>query len=410
MRIVTKEHARNINAIDEAKGLKMHNRIRPNQARYFISALLLYIFLSLFSISSFSADDPSEAIKTFYQLIATQQCDEAIKLRPNYALSRCKKISKVHIHKVTTELSDNKNAVLLLELDSFYKKKKSYFFGYVRVAKKKGQWLILGPFKSREDYWLDEYVKTYIPGKFKGLSEAEKEAKFIPPPAPNSAIQASKKGLREDEKGMPPGDSIDADEFIQQQPQQESNKPIRKQSSSHQKSTITKPTNEPISAEITPEAKKLLSGSYAVAGNYTGLLIKIRKNFHTNTMGNIVLIDKSRRTIYIYNSANLLLAFFPILSSENSHFPSGLYRINASQSAKLTVASELQANQPIILRKIQKLATSTNSQSKQIEKKQYYYIRDLFDADKNNSLQLSPIDIKKLQQVVAMSAIVYSGQ
>jgi hypothetical protein len=368
--------------------------------------LLLSVFLSVLSVSSFSADAPSEAIKTFYQLIAKQQCQEAIKLRPHYALSRCKKISKVHVHKATTELSDNDNAVLLLELDSFYNKKKSYFFGYVRLAKKKGQWVILGPFKSREDYWLDEYVKTYIPGKFKGLSAAEKKAKFVPPPAPDSSIQASKKGLREDEKGMPPGDSIDADEFIQQQPQQQSSKSIRKQS----KSSNQKPTNDPISVEITPEAKKLLSGNYPVAGNYTGLLIKIRKNFLMDAMGNILLIDKSRRTIYIYNRVNLLLAFFPILSSENSHFPSGLYRINANQSAQLTVSGEPQANQPIILKKIQKSGNGTDSQSKQTEKQQYYYIRDLFDADKNNSLQLSPIDTKKLQQIVATSAIVYSGQ
>ena len=384
----------------------MHNKTLLGQTRSLVFSLFLYIFLSLFSASSFSADAPSEAIKTFYRLIAKQQCHEAIKLRPNYALSRCEKISKVHVHKVTTELSDNKNAVLLLELDSFYNKKKSYFFGYVRLAKKKGQWVILGPFKSREDYWLDEYVKTYIPGKFKELSEAEKKAKFVPPPAPKSSLPASKNGLREDEKGMPPGDSIDADEFIQPQP----NKPSRKQNSSHQQSTTIKTSNEPISVEITPEAKKLLSGSYAVAGNYTGLLIKIRKNFPMDSMGNILLIDKSRRTIYIYNGANLLLAFFPILSSENSHFPSGLYRINTNQSAQLTVASELQANQPIILKKIQKSGNSADSQSKQTEKQQYYYIRDLFDADKNNSLQLSPIDTQKLQQIVAASAIVYSGQ
>ncbi|MCK5905163.1 MAG: hypothetical protein KAG86_07750, partial [Gammaproteobacteria bacterium] len=265
-------------------------------------------------------------------------------------------------------------------------------------------------FKSREDYWLDEYVKTYIPGKFSGLSEAEKKAKFVPPPAPNSSKQVSKKGLREDEKGMPPGDSIDADEFIPEQPRQQLNNSKSKQNHSDQQSSTIKPQKKLVTVEVAPEAKKLLSGSYAIEGNYTGLLMKIRKNFPTNAMGNILLIDKSRRTIYIYNSANLLLAFFPILSSDYSHFPSGLYRINTNQSAQLTVASELQANQPIILKKIQKSGNSADSQSKQTEKQQYYYIRDLFDADKNNSLQLSPIDTQKLQQIVAASAIVYSGQ
>lgn len=377
-----------------------------NRIRYLVSTLLFYAFLSPFSMSCFATDAPSEAIKTFYGLVAKQQCDEAIKLRPDYALSRCKKISKVHIHKVTTELSDNNNAVLLLELDSFYGKKKSYFFGYVRLAKKKGQWLILGPFKSREDYWLDEYVKTYIPGKFSELSEAEKNAKFVPPPAPNSSAQTVNKGLRADEKEMPPGDSIDADEFVQKQP----SKPQKKQPSSNQKRAVTKTSEQATVLEIPPDAKKLLAGSYAIAGNYTDLLLKIRKNFPTYTMGNVLLIDKSRRTIYIYNGANLLLAFFPILSSDNSYFPSGLYRISSSSPAQLVTANELQTNQPIILKKIQKIGMETSLQSKKMKKEEHYYIRDLFDTDKNNSLQLSPIDTKKLQQFVASSAIVYSGE
>jgi hypothetical protein len=39
-----------------------------------------------------------------------------------------------------------------------------------------------------------------------------------------------------------------------------------------------------------------------------------------------------------------------------------------------------------------------------------YYIRDLFDTDIKNSLQLSPIDNKRLQQLISFSAIVYIGQ
>ncbi len=378
----------------------MQYKILSNQTRFIISALLLTTFLILVSPFSFAEDAPSETIKSFYKLIAKQQCEEAIKLRPDYSLQRCEKISKTHIHKVTTELSDNKNAVLLLELDSFHNKKKSYFFGYVRLTKKKGQWLIIGPFKNQEDYWLDEYVKMYIPGGFKGLSEAEKKKKFAPPPAPNiSSRQVSSKALRDDEKAIPPGDSIDAEGFSE--PVIEKAK--RKPNNTSQKLSVTKTSNQLMSSE----GKELLSGLDAIEGNYTALLIKIRNNFPSYSMVNIVLMDKSRRTLYVYNQKNLLLAFFPILSSDNSHFPSGLYRVSSNNPSQSATTDVLQTNQPIILNKIQILSPANDSE---MPKKLPYYIRDLFDGDKANSLQLSPIDLNKLYQVTSSSTIVYSGQ
>jgi len=378
----------------------MQYKILSNQTRFILSALLLYTFLIFVSPFSFAADSPSETIKSFYKLIAKQQCEEAIKLRPDYSLQRCEKISKTHIHKVTTELSDNKNAVLLLELDSFHHKKKSYFFGYVRLTKKKGQWLIIGPFKNQEDYWLDEYVKMYIPGGFKGLSETEKKKKFTPPPAPNiSSRQVSSKVLREDEKVIPPGDSSDAEDFSEPV----IDKAKRKPNNTPEKLSVTKTLNQLIS----PEGKQLLSGSDAIEGNYTALLRKIRKNFPSYYMVNIVLMDKSRRTIYVYNQKNLLLAFFPILSSDNSHFPSGLYRVSSNNPSQSATTDVLQTNQPIILNRIQ---ISSPANGLKMTEKLPYYIRDLFDGDKANSVQLSPIDLNKFHQVISSSTIVYSGQ
>ncbi len=377
----------------------MQYKILSNQTRFIISALLLYTFLLFVSPVSFGADDPSETIRKFYKLIAKQECEEAIKLRPDYSLQRCKKISKTHIHKVTTELSDDKNAVLLLELDSFYNKKKSYFFGYVRLTKKNGKWIIVGPFKSQEDYWLDEYVKMYIPGEFKGLPEAEKKKKFAPPPAPNISSREESKVLRNDEKMMPPGDSIDAEEFSE---------PVMETTKIKTNNTPKKPSVEKNSNQlITPEAKALLLGLDAIEGNYTALLIKIRNNFHFYSKGNIILMDKSRRTLYVYNQKNLLLAFFPILSSDNSHFPSGLYRVSSNNPSQLTKNHVLPENQPIILDKIEIVSSEKDSK---MTKKLPYYIRDLFDGDKVNSLQLSPIDLNKLYQIVSSSTIVYSGQ
>ncbi len=380
----------------------MKNKIIPDLAKLIILSLL-YTHSLFFSATSFASDAPSETLKEFYRLIAKQQCEEAIKLRPDYSLQRCKKISKTHIHKVSTELSDDKNAVLLLELDSFYNNKKSYFFGYVRLTKKKGQWVIVGPFKSREDYWLDEYVKTYIPDEFKGLSETEKKRKFIPPPAPSvsSSYTQQGKGLTpEEEQVMPPGDSIDADEFASQPVSKPNNPPVM---TKQQKTTVAKNS---VSA-ITPEAEKLIMGANAIEGNYTTLLLKIRKNFPSITKDNILLIDKSRHTIYVYNKSNLLLAFFPILSSDNSNFPSGLYRITSNSTAQSAEDGALQTNLPIVLKNIQMESSGNDAQS---EEKLHYYIRDLFDMEKKNSLQLSPIDLNKLQQFISSTTIVYSGQ
>ncbi len=374
----------------------MQYKILSKQTRFIISAVLLYTFLILVSSFSFAADDPSETIKKFYKLIAEHQCEEAIKLRPDYSLERCKKISKTYIHKVSTELSDNKNAVLLLELDSFYGKKKSYFFGYVRLTKKDGKWIIIGPFKNQEDYWLDEYVKMYIPGGFKGLSEAEKKKKFAPPPAPNISSGQVNKALRDDEKVTPPGDSIDAEEEV--------NEPVMKKAKGKvnnpsKKLSVTKTSKQLIS----PEGKELLSGLDPIEGNYTALLMKIRNNFPSYSKVNIVLMDKSRRTLYVYNQENLLLAFFPILSSDNSHFPSGLYRVSSNNPSQSVTIDVLQTNQPIILNKIDENGSKTT-------KKRPYYIRDLFGDDKVNSLQLSPIDLNKLYQIISSSTVVYSGQ
>ena len=383
--------------------------------------LATFFLLTLLSLPSFAENTPSNAIKLFYQLVSKQQCIEAIKIRPDYTLERCKKITKAHIHKVTTELSDNKNAVVLLELDSFVNKKKNYFFGYVKLTKKKGKWLIIGPFRNREDYWLDEYVNAYIPEGIKGLSVEEKQRKLTPPPVekfeskrvptpieektakqqPNTAAKTSieKNTVKVDikkeaEKSPPPGDSIDADEFTE---------PTIKLHQTHTKKTTS--PNTIIQKSTTPEADKFIFGEHAIEGNYTSLLRKIRKNFPKEAISNILLIDQSRNTIYVYNNVDLLLAFFPILSSDNSNFPSGLYRLNSDNSLESTH----QETQTIILDRIQKIIPSElGVHSKQ--RKEQYYIRNLFDTDKSRSLQLSPIDNNKLQQLILPSTIAYKGQ
>jgi hypothetical protein len=377
------------NALDRSQNAKWESiqstknlikQITRKKQQYVFFAVLFYGLLSLFSLPCFATDTPSESIKTFYQYIAEQQCEKAIKLRPNYSIQRCEKITKVHIHKVTTELSDKNNAIVLLELDSFYANKKSYFFGYVRLTKKKGQWLIVGPFKSRDDYWLDEYVKNYIPGKFKGLSK-------------------SVKGSSE-KKTAPPGDSIDADEFAQQQTKKTTDKPMTPYAPSIRSTMPNTQTNKqtPI---ISSEAGKFLSGHYAIEGNYTSLLKKIRKHFPAKATAAILLIDKSRRTIYVYNAQNLLIGSFPILSSGNSNFPSGLYSTSSANAVASIADITQQASKPIALKRLPML-----------NKANYllYYIRDLFDTDKNNSLQLSPMDSKKLQQFISSFTIVYIGQ
>lgn len=375
------------NALDRSQHLKWeYIEAKNRKQQYSFFAVLFYGLLAFFSLSCFATDAPSESIKTFYHYITEQQCEKAIKLRPNYSIERCKKITKVHIHKVITEISDKNNAVLLLELDSFYNNKKSYFFGYVRLTQKKGQWLIVGPFKSRDDYWLDEYVKHYIPGKFKGLSKVAK--------------------VSGEKKMPPPGDSIDAEEFSEKKTIQTTYKtstPNRTTNTTAITTTksATSDTSTNKQSSISAEAKKFLSGHYPIEANYASLLKKIRQLFPTQATTAILLIDKSRRTLYAYNAQNLLLGALPILSSDNSSFPSGLYSLSSTKAVASSDGIAQQTHHPITLKRM--LITDTKDNP-------LYYIRDFLDTDKNNSLQLSPIDSKKLQQFISSSAIAYIGQ
>ncbi len=407
------------NTPKEVGGLKVKFHFPLYKQTIFLSA---FCFSILLNSSCFAENTPSGAIKAFYQLVSKQQCKEALKIRPNYSLGRCEKITKAHIHKVTTELSDNKNAVVLLELDSFLNKKKNYFFGYVKLTKKKDKWLIMGPFKNREDYWLDEYVNAYIPEGIKGLSKAEKQKKFTPPPVTiydnkktpseiNENIvkpQATKKSKTTVKKNtnkvtattepslpVPPGDSIDADEFKE---------PDSKSQQTHTKNTTT--IGIATQKAITSEANKLILGEHTIEGNYTALLKAIRKNFPSEAISNIILIDQSRNTLYLYNHSNLLLAFFPILSSDNSNFPSGLYRL--SNNSALPLTHQKVRNQVITLERVQN-TIRIDPKLPAEQKNEQYYIRDLFDTDQSKSLLLSPIDNNKLQQLILPSTMVYKG-
>ena len=362
---------------------------------------MLFTALTLLSLptSSLADDTPSDTIKSFYNLINQQDCATAIKLRPNYSIERCKKISNTYIHTLKEEVSDNKNAVLLLELDSKVNKKKNYFFGYVRLSNKNGKWVIVGPYKNREDYWLDEYVKEYIPEGIKDASkEVIEEHKINVKDEPKKNKQTDIE--TDDEINIvAPGDSIDADEFAE------------KQTSKKLKTAIQAETAEATISSKNPEQEKFLLGGHAIEGNYTSLLNQLRKHFPQQASGNIILMDKSRRTLYVYGSNNLLLGFYPILSSANSAFPSGLYSINADQGSKSASNNAIsQASTAVSLKRVFEPSSKNNVEPKQKEENKLYYIRDLFDADSTNSIQLSPIDINKLQELISSSTVAYSGQ
>ncbi|MCK5901848.1 MAG: hypothetical protein KAG28_01755 [Cocleimonas sp.] len=384
---------------------------------------VFFSFILCFATASTATETPDGTLRLFYKLISKNQCAAALRLRPDYSLSRCEKITKTYIHTLKTERSDHNHAVLLLELDAFVGEQKNYFYGYVKLSKKNKQWEITGPFKNKDDYWLDEYINAYVPEGIKGLATIEKE-KNNQPPLIQIVSEEPIKRLPDEEtsqkqpimpdikkKSQPiikkiiqptaPGNSIDADEFKDQPKKTESDIiPTR---------AIQEPKSNPIKIFNT-EAKKFLLGQYAIQGNYTSLLKKIRKNLATEAKANILLIDKSSNTLYLYNKTNSLLAVFPILSSDNSNFPSGLYRITIHKPTESDADLTQQINQPILLLKIEVESKRDHNKTKTINNKTHYYIRDLFDVDKTRSLQLSPIDNRKLQQLLSTSAIAYTGE
>jgi hypothetical protein len=298
--------------------------------------LLLLIPIALFSSPKIT---PDTTLKLFYEHINSQQCESAILLRPNYSLERCQKISEVIIHEADTVFNNGSDSVILVSIDIYTANAKSYFSGYVRLQNLQSEWEINGPYKSQQNYTLAEYINDYVPN-------SEQQSNTLEASSPQELA----------------------------------------------------PVELNIEATIDPAVSKYFLGEQAIAGNYTGLLNNLRSHLEPLVTQQILLIDRSRSSIYLYGQNNLLQGFFPILSSvESAQIPNGVYQINASQ-----VAGD-NKNSPVHLNQLHSFSEAEDNIDAN------YYLRSLLDTDASHSLLLSPIDLGKLSALISEDVITYMG-
>lgn len=347
-------------------------------------------------------------VKKFYDYVESKRCFDAVKLRPDYSLDSCENIDKIYVHKVKLAAEDQHYAVVLVELDIEMNGKNTYFNGHTLVKKNNKKWHIVGPYKSKTTFDVDEYIAEYIP---QGL-HAKGEHKQV-----SSAPAKKTPDLRE----LPPGDAID------ESPNVRTRTSIASASVNTPVATTDPLSAQPVGQEeqhlpqklqqLTLKGAKPLQhnkamggyflGNIAIQGNFIGLVDNLRDLF-PELAQHVILVDKSQSILYFYKEKNALAGFFPILTVAISDFPSGLYQIaegnkNTDESSK--PLSEQEVSQGAI--RMEKLELS---KEQQILVSDYYYLRNYFDKNQKQSLSLSPIDNSKLQQLIQTKTLVYIAE
>ena len=305
-----------------------------------LTVISLFAML-LMPLSAFSS--PEAALQQFYKDINAKRCKEAIKLRDNYNIERCQQISEVVVHDTDTVFNNGEDSVISLSIDTYTSNAKQYFSGYVRLQAIDEHWRIIGPYKNKERYALGEYINDYLPAD----SHIDRHAETAP-----------EQRLIEDALHVPE----------------------------------TPDTERPAP---TIEQLKYLSGKQEISGNYAHLLKDLRQQFPAIMQDQILLVDRSRNSLYLYDSSNLLLSFFPLLSLASKQVPNGLFTTGNTEQAPNN------ENTTIHLELLQPFSDETHNATRR------YYIRDLLDRDQKNSLLLSPIDLAKLNNLLSGSVTIY---
>ncbi len=312
-----------------------------------------------------------QTVASFYQAVASGDCKTAVKLRIDYLQENCQQVSAVKVHQIKVENKDKRNAVVLIETDITSHDKKHYFRGYTRLRKLDGSWFIVGPYKNSNDYTLDEYLSEFINPE-RQRDQATAKQKALPPTEP---IDFSPEAASAVPSVKEPPVSQPAE--------------TKKTTASIKKTTTQKPRTE---------LDNYLRGVVKIEGNHALILNNIRQLFPAN-QSDIILIDLSLGLLYYYSTDNEQLAVFPILTTPLDHFSKGLYKINKQELDPATdnhPSSRSLTMEKLVLDKNRRLLVEN-----------YYYLRDYFDDDQENSLSLSPVDNDKLQKMVRPETLLY---
>lgn len=345
-----------------------------------LQQLALGLALSLSTSQTIANSTAAQAVTDFYTAIQKQQCEKAIKLRLDYTLADCAKIEAVYLHQAIDKKASAHHAVVYLEIDTESSAVNRYFSGYTLLQKINNRWLIVGPYKNEKDYSLDEYVAEFLP------KNSNKQVK-------QSTTKQRKQAADNNEKELPSGDVITDKSFVSDDVSftPKASKPFPEV---NEQAQATKSLSK--AAQNTEESVAYAQGDIPIEGNFTALLTSLREIFTEEDQA-IVLIDQSQGLFYFYEGNNQLSGLYPVLSSNLSNMPKGLYILPFEVSSDSTSTD----SNNFMLEKI------VIGENEEFLLGEVHFIRNYFDNDQKNSVALSPIDIEKLRKLVTSDTIVY---
>ncbi len=106
--------------------------------------------------------DPKQVVETFYQAISDKNCGTAAQLRPGYTEQSCYNIESMTLKNAKKLWEKGETSVVYIDI--LYKKggKEKSFFGYVKLIKRPGQWLIVNnSYQSGSKMNFDEYLRVH---------------------------------------------------------------------------------------------------------------------------------------------------------------------------------------------------------------------------------------------------------
>ncbi len=106
--------------------------------------------------------DPKQVVETFYQAISDKNCGTAAQLRPGYTEQSCYNIESMTLKEAKKLWEKGETSVVYIDI--LYKKggKEKSFFGYVKLIKRPGQWLIVNnSYQSGSKMNFDEYLRVH---------------------------------------------------------------------------------------------------------------------------------------------------------------------------------------------------------------------------------------------------------
>ncbi len=105
---------------------------------------------------------PKQVVEAFYQAISDKNCGTAAQLRPGYTEQSCYNIESMTLKQAKKLWEKGETSVVYIDI--LYKKggKEKSFFGYVKLIKRPGQWLIVNnSYQSGSKMDFDEYLRVH---------------------------------------------------------------------------------------------------------------------------------------------------------------------------------------------------------------------------------------------------------